>query len=48
MEVTCNESDGPPIYARLIQRGLKTISDVPENIRVEVEKLLQESGDEQD
>lgn len=28
------------IYASLIQKGLKTIEDVPETIRAEVEKLL--------
>lgn len=36
-----------PIYARLVQRGLKKLSDVPENIRVEVEALLSESTNEQ-
>ena len=30
------------IYARLIIEGKKTIDDVPEKIRSEVEKLLQE------
>lgn len=28
------------IYAELIKKGLKTIEDVPEKIRAEVEKLL--------
>lgn len=28
------------IYANLIEKGLKTIDDVPENLREEVEKLL--------
>lgn len=28
------------IYASLIKKGLKTIDDVPENLRVEVEALL--------
>lgn len=28
------------IYARLIIKGLKTINDVPENIRNEVEDIL--------
>ena len=28
------------IYASLIQKGLKTIDDVPENLRAEVEALL--------
>jgi len=35
-----------PIYARLIQRGLKTIDDVPEKIRGDVEALLRKSADE--
>lgn len=30
------------IYAKLILSGKKTIEDVPEKIRPEVEKLLQE------
>jgi len=30
------------IYARLIKRGLKRLDDVPENLRAEVEKLLDE------
>jgi hypothetical protein len=28
------------IYAELIKKGLKTLDDVPENLREEVEKLL--------
>ena len=28
------------IYAELIKRGLKTLEEVPEKIRAEVEKLL--------
>ena len=30
------------IYANLIEKGLKTIDDVPEKIRAEVEALLAE------
>lgn len=30
------------IYVDLIKKGLKTIDDVPENLREEVEKLLEE------
>lgn len=30
------------IYADLIKKGLKTIDDVPEKLRDEVEKLLEE------
>lgn len=30
------------IYVALIQKGLKTIEDVPEAIRAEVEALLEE------
>lgn len=30
------------IYAALIKKGLKTIEDVPERIRDEVKKLLEE------
>lgn len=30
------------IYADLIKKGLKTIDDVPENLRADVEKLLEE------
>lgn len=32
------------IYYELIKKGLKTLEDVPEQLRVEVEKLL-ESGE---
>lgn len=30
------------IYANLIKKGIKTIDDVPENLREEVERLLEE------
>lgn len=30
------------IYADLIKKGLKTIDDVPERLREEVEKLLED------
>lgn len=30
------------IYAALIRKGLKTINDVPEHLREEVKKLLEE------
>ena len=30
------------IYAALIKKGLKTLDDVPENLRAEVEALLEE------
>lgn len=30
------------IYAELIKKGLRTIEDVPERLRDEVEKLLEE------
>lgn len=30
------------IYAALISKGLKTINDVPEQLREEVKKLLEE------
>ena len=30
------------IYANLIKKGLKTIDDVPGNLRAEVERLLAE------
>lgn len=30
------------IYANLIRRGLKTLDDVPQNLREEVKKLLNE------
>lgn len=29
------------IYASLIRKGLKTIDDVPEELRAEVEKLIE-------
>ena len=29
------------IYASLIRKGLKTIDDVPEKLRAEVEKLIE-------
>jgi len=32
----------PRIYANLIRKGLKTIDEVPEKIRAEVEALLAE------
>lgn len=28
------------IYARLIQKGLKTIDDIPKNLRKEVQEIL--------
>ena len=31
------------IYASLIRKGIKTINDVPERLRVEVEKILKGS-----
>lgn len=31
------------IYANLIQKGYKTIEDVPENLRAEVQAILDES-----
>lgn len=30
------------VYASLIKKGLKTINDVPEKLRAEVEKILKE------
>lgn len=30
------------IYANLIRKGIKTIEDVPENLREEVKRLLEE------
>lgn len=30
------------IYAKLIKKGLKTIEDVPENLRMAVEALLKQ------
>lgn len=32
------------IYAQLIRKGLKTIDDVPEKLRAEVEKILAEAS----
>ncbi len=32
------------VYLSLIKKGLKTIEDVPERIRPEVEKLLNQEG----
>ena len=32
------------IYAQLIRKGLKTIDDVPERLRAEVEKILAEEN----
>ena len=32
------------IYADLIKKGLKTLDDVPQKLRVEVEKLLEEQS----
>ena len=34
------------VYAALILKGLKTLEDVPENLRAEVETLLPESSNE--
>lgn len=31
-------------YAELIMRGVKTINNVPERIRAEVQKILDEAG----
>ena len=31
-------------YAELIMRGVKTIEDVPERLRAEVQKILNEAG----
>lgn len=31
-------------YAELIMRGVKTIEDVPERLRAEVQKILDEAG----
>ena len=33
------------IYADLIRRGLKTLDDVPESLRDEVESLLKEAAE---
>ena len=32
------------IYASLMRKGLKTINDVPERIRAEVEKILAQNS----
>lgn len=32
------------VYATLIQKGLKTIDDVPERLRADVEALLNEAA----
>ena len=32
------------VYANLIKKGLKKLEDVPENLRAEVEKILQEES----
>lgn len=37
----------PKIYAELIRKGLKTIDDVPEIIRAEVEALLNTNNEEE-
>lgn len=34
------------IYYRLIKKGIKTIDDVPANLRAEVEKLLKADAKE--
>lgn len=31
------------VYANLIQKGLKTIEDVPQKLRKEIEELVKES-----
>ena len=33
-----------PIYAALIRKGIKSIDDVPANLRAKVEELLKEGG----
>lgn len=33
------------VYADLIRKGLKTIDDVPENLKAEVEKILAGGND---
>ena len=33
------------IYAELIRKGLKTLEDVPEKLKAEVEKILTESDE---
>lgn len=35
----------PTIYAKLIKSGVKTINDVPEKLRNEVERILGEMND---
>ena len=35
----------PKVYTSLIIKGMKTINDVPENIRENVRQLLIEMGD---
>ena len=35
------------VYAMLIQKGKKTIEDVPENLRDEVEAILAGEGEEE-
>ena len=32
------------VYANLVRKGLKTLENVPEELRAEVEKLLKEEG----
>ncbi len=34
------------VYADLIRKGVKTLDDVPANLRDEVERLLRENTDE--
>ena len=36
----------PKIYASLIKKGEKTIGDVPERLREQVQALLAEGGDD--
>lgn len=33
------------VYADLIRKGLKTLEDVPEKLKVEVQKILDGGGD---
>ena len=33
------------VYADLIRKGLKTLDDVPANLREEVKKILEEEAD---
>lgn len=35
----------PKVYADLIRKGKKTIDDVPEKLRKQVQKLLDEGGE---